>query len=105
MALKSRGGRKGGRERGREGELSLPLASSGTGQSSWGRVGELALKVWVQESWWAGHLRYLSGSDTGPHNIYSINELMECVKEPVLKIQPQDLHDTGHQQDIPEESQ
>jgi hypothetical protein len=44
------------------------------------------------------------GFELAHPNIYPINELMECMKEPTdPKLQA--LHDTGQQQDLQEESQ
>ena len=74
-----------------------------------GSAGELAPVVWVQESWGADQLSYykgqIQGSELAHPNICPICELPEHLKgaspvDPKL----QDLHDTGQQQDILEES-
>jgi hypothetical protein len=40
-------------------ELALPLAGCSVGWTSQGRAEELALVVWVLESWWADQLKIL----------------------------------------------
>lgn len=46
----------------------------------------------------------IQGSEMANPNIYPIDELLKCMKGPVLQIQKlQDLHDTGQQQNIQEE--
>ena len=89
----------------RVGELALPLAGCRIGRTGWGSAGELALVVWVWESWWADQFRYHpgpgSGLCVGPPNIYGARACKgACIADPKL----QDLHHTGWQQDIQEES-
>ena len=74
------------------------------------------VRVW--ESWWAGQLSYLSGSqaqiqgfelahsmNTHPINEHlTINELLEGIKEPVLQIQNYRISTTQDNNKISERS-
>ena len=66
---------------------------------------------WLQESWWADQLSYHPGTDPDyklahPQHLPHLNELVEHLNGAVFEDPKlQDLHDTGQQRDIQEESQ
>jgi len=85
--------------------VALPLASCTIGRNN---AGELTLVVWV---WKAAGLTSsattqarIQGSELVHPNIYPINEVLKCMKGPVLQIQSCRISMTGQQQDMQEES-
>jgi hypothetical protein len=90
-------------------ELTLLLSDCYIGWASWGSAGELALVVWIQESWWADQFSYYWCPDLGlgvvpsqhlPHLWTARSHEGASPADPKL----QDLHDTEQQQDSWEES-
>lgn len=73
-------------------ELTLPPASGGIEWPSWASDEELALVMRMQDLWvdqLSYHLSYaqIQGFELALNNIYTICELLECVKGPVLLMQ------------------
>ena len=71
-------------------------------------MGELAPVVWMQKSWQADQLKYLSGPNAGPlmglpHNLPPSINCWSAWRAGPTDPKLQDLHDTRQQQDIQEQ--